>query len=102
MAYWIIRQKAINVFVPGALSCNDPLRKTLSRVMRVGSDTFGDPFNTYCLGMNYYVNFWGGIGSNGFHINEFSAIEKIEILGAVLELPAKQHCQFGPFGPILR
>ena len=30
MAYWIIRQKAINVFVPGALSCNDPLRKTLS------------------------------------------------------------------------
>ena len=28
------------------------------------------------------------------------AIEKIEILGAVLELPAKQHCQFSPFGPI--
>ena len=25
------------------------------------------------------------------------AIEKIKILGAVLELPAKQHCQFGPF-----
>jgi hypothetical protein len=24
-------------------------------------------------------------------------IEKIKILGAVLELPAKQHCQFGPF-----
>ena len=44
MAYWIIRQKAINVFVPGALSCNDPLRKTLSRVKRVGSDNFGDPF----------------------------------------------------------
>ena len=26
------------------------------------------------------------------------AIEKIKILGAVLELPAKQHCQ-SPFGP---
>ena len=28
------------------------------------------------------------------------AIENIKILGAVLELPAKQHCQFSPFGPI--
>ena len=28
------------------------------------------------------------------------AIEKIKILGAVLELPAKKHCQFSPFGPI--
>ena len=28
------------------------------------------------------------------------AIDKIKILGAVLELPAKQHCQFNPFGPI--
>jgi hypothetical protein len=28
------------------------------------------------------------------------AIEKIKILGAILELPAKQHCQFSPFGPI--
>ena len=27
------------------------------------------------------------------------AIEKIKILGAVLELLAKQHCQFSPFGP---
>ena len=26
-------------------------------------------------------------------------IEKIKILGAVLELAAKQHCQFSPFGP---
>ena len=23
---------------------------------------------SHCLGMNYYVNFFGGIGSNGFHI----------------------------------
>ena len=30
------------------------------------------------------------------------AIEKIKILGAVLELPGKQHCQFSPFGPFLR
>ena len=28
------------------------------------------------------------------------AIEKIKILGAVLMLPAKQHCQFSQFGPI--
>ena len=27
------------------------------------------------------------------------AIEKIKIPGAVLELPANQHCQFSPFGP---
>ena len=27
------------------------------------------------------------------------ASEKIKIVGAVLELPAKQHCQFSPFGP---
>jgi hypothetical protein len=25
------------------------------------------------------------------------AIEKVKILGAVLELPAKQHCQLSPF-----
>ena len=30
------------------------------------------------------------------------AIEKIKILGALLELPAKQHCRFGQFGPVLR
>ena len=28
------------------------------------------------------------------------AIEKIQIPGAVLEIPAKQHCQFSPFGPL--
>ena len=27
---------------------------------------------------------------------------KINILGALLELPAKQHCRFGQFGRILR
>ena len=30
------------------------------------------------------------------------AIENIKILGALSELPAKQHCQFGQFGPVLR
>ena len=30
------------------------------------------------------------------------AIEEITILGAVLELPAKLHCQFSPFGPFLQ
>ena len=28
------------------------------------------------------------------------AIEKIKIMGAILELLAKKHCQFSPFGPI--
>ena len=28
------------------------------------------------------------------------AIEKIKIMGAVLKVPAKQHCQFIQFGPI--
>ena len=40
-----------------------------------------------------------------FTQNELSApiaIEKIKNLGALLELPAKQHCQFGQFSPILR
>ena len=46
--------------------------------------------------------FWGGLGSNEFHIkNEGlapTAVEKIKIiLGTVLKLPAKQHCQFSPF-----
>ena len=27
-------------------------------------------------------------------------LKKIKVLGAVLELPAKQHCQFSPFSPI--
>ena len=27
------------------------------------------------------------------------AIEKLKILGAILELPAIHHCQFRPFGP---
>ena len=41
--------------------------------------------------------------SMDFTQDKFSApiaIEKIKILGAVLELPAKKHCQFSPFGPI--
>ena len=29
------------------------------------------------------------------------ATEKIKIQGAVLELPAKLHCQFSPSGPFL-
>merc|ERR1711894_738018 len=36
------------------------------------------------------------MGLNGFHIR---TNKKMKILGAVLELPAKQHCQSSPFGP---
>ena len=34
------------------------------------------------------------MGLNGFHMR---TIEKMKILGAVLELPAKQHCHSSPF-----
>ena len=37
-------------------------------VVRVNSFDTGALFSN-CLGMNYYVNFLGGIGSNGFHRN---------------------------------
>ena len=43
--------------------------------------------------------------SMDFTQEKFSATiasEKIKILGAPWELPAKQHCQFGQFGPNLR
>ena len=51
---------------------------------------------THCLGMNYYVNFLGGIGSNGFHIKWIFSTQdnwkKLKSWGwAVLELPAKGH-----------
>ena len=53
---------------------------------------------SHCLGMSYYVNFLGGLGSNEFHVNSAPmAVKKFKILGAVLELPAKQQYQFGPF-----
>ena len=42
-----------------------------------------------------------GVGLNRQSSNAQSApmaIEKIEIPGAALELPAKKHCQFSPFG----
>ena len=47
--------------------------------------------------------FWGAWVAMNFIKNEGlapMAVEKIKILGAVWELPAKQHCQFSPFGPI--
>ena len=42
------------------------------------------------------------MGLNDFHIKWIISthwIKKMKILGAVLELPAKQHCRFGQFGP---
>jgi hypothetical protein len=45
-------------------------------------------------------NFLGGLGSDGFHINEGlapMAVEKIKILGALLEVPAKKQIQNTPF-----
>ena len=58
-------------------------------------------YTSHHLEMNYYVNFLGRLGSNRFQLKNEGlaplAIEKIKILGAVLELPAKQHCQPSPF-----
>ena len=46
---------------------------------------------------------WGTSIAMNFIENEglaLMAVKKIRILGAVLELPAKQHCQFSPFSQI--
>ena len=43
--------------------------------------------------------------SMDFTLDEYSAprtIKKIKILGAVLEVPPKYHCQFGQYGLFLR
>ena len=57
------------------------------------------------LGRIYYVqkirwrrSQWKKAQINNRHL----WIEKIIILGASLELPPKQHCQFSPFGPFSR
>ena len=57
------------------------------------------------LRRNYYTQKLGDIVSNEFHIKWISApriIEKIKIPGAVLELPAKQHRQFGQSGTFFK
>ena len=53
---------------------------------------------------NWNFEFWAGQTMAKTKLlypkNEYWAprtIEKIKLLGAVLKLPAKQHCQFGPF-----
>ena len=53
--------------------------------------------NPHHLGMNYYVNVLGRLGSNGYKGLAPMAIEKILIRGAVMEPPAKQNCQSSPF-----
>ena len=44
--------------------------RSLKGSLFIFSENFGHiaQNNPHCLGMNYYVNFLGGIGSNGFHI----------------------------------
>jgi hypothetical protein len=44
----------------------------------------------------------GGIGLNRNELKMAIEKKKIKILGAILELPAKQHCQFSLFQPIHR
>ena len=55
------------------------------------------------LEISYYVNFLGRLGSNGFQLKRRFGTHGIwknqNPGGAVLELPAKQHCQFSPFCP---
>ena len=53
-------KQAIKLFKDGKE--NNELRK-VSHLFRSYSLNY-----THCLGMNYYVNFLWGIGSNGFHI----------------------------------
>ena len=33
-----------------------------------GGASFNVVGSAHCLGMSYYVTFWGGLGSNEFHI----------------------------------
>ena len=51
--------------------------------------------------MNYYFNFIGHLGSNKIRASVQVwhpwQLKKIKIMGAVLELPAKQHCQVSVF-----
>ena len=55
------------------------------------------------LGINYYVNFLEGLGRNEFQLKwRFGTHGNSKILAAVLELPAKLHCQFSPFGSFLQ
>ena len=52
-----------------------------------------------------YPKNWGVEVAMDFTKSEYAAprtIKKIKILGAVLEIPAIQHCQFGRFGPFFR
>ena len=50
------------------------------------------------LEINYYVKKIGGLGLNGIKlIGTHGNWKKIKILGAVLELPARQHCQSSIF-----
>ena len=53
------------------------------------------------LGNSYYFNFLRYLGSNGFQIKWVWHPLQLKIQnhgGRFLELPAKQHCQFSPFG----
>ena len=53
------------------------------------------------LRINYHVNLLEGLVCNVFQLKwrfgTHGNWKKIKILGAVLELPAKQHCQSSPF-----
>ena len=64
-----------------------------------------DKLQTWTRFIKIYCQMWqkcAHMGLNGFHIKCIIGIHcnwKIQILGALLELSAKQHCQFGQFGP---
>ena len=61
--------------------------------------------NTPWPRLKKYTQKCGGISSNEFHKKWIIGIwqnDKIKILVAVLELPAKQHFRFGQYCPILR
>ena len=56
--------------------------------------------NSTRLKMNYYAKKWGGLGRNEIMLKLIIGTHgnwKIRILGAVLELPARQHYQSSPF-----
>ena len=81
------------------------IKKGLNFALLKSKETIWFQNTAQCLRINYYVQKIGGRRSqwNSAQMNNRHPwqLKKIKILGAVLELPAKQHCQFSPFGPFL-
>ena len=82
------------------------IKKGLNFALLKSKETIWFQDTAHCLRINYYVQKIGGRRSqwNSDQMNNRHPwqLKKSKSWGAVLELPAKQHCQFSPFGPFSR